>query len=204
MGCTGTSTGLQKGLRLPPKQVLGSIRLWLDRDHSDEEGATAGRQGHSTQGRAYPEAKGHGSPNIGGIHRLDGGGGLVEKVAEATGISVEMLTSFEEWELVEFFETADVDDSETMEFAEFAEAITMLSRPTTTSPSCSPSWTTYWATKLEIHRIIHQTAYELYKKVGTDPHHAQRQRGGVLLANQRGIGGPTCLRDRAIHTIPGL
>ena len=30
---------------------------------------------------------------------------FVEKVAEATGISVEMLSSFEEWELVEFFET---------------------------------------------------------------------------------------------------
>ena len=51
---------------------------------------------------------------------------FVEKVAEATGISVEMLSSFEEWELVEFFETADVDDGGTMEFAEFAEAITML------------------------------------------------------------------------------
>ena len=35
---------------------------------------------------------------------------FVEKVAEATGISVEMLSSFEEWELVEFFETADVDE----------------------------------------------------------------------------------------------
>ena len=99
---------------------------------------------------------------------------FVEKVAEATGISVEMLSSFEEWELVEFFETADVDDSGTMEFAEFAEAITMLKQANDDFAKLFTIVDNLLGNQSSkfIESFTKSDAYELYKKVGTDPHHA--------------------------------
>ena len=99
---------------------------------------------------------------------------FVEKVAEATGISVEMLSSFEEWELVEFFETADVDDSGTMEFAEFAEAITRLKQANDDFARLFTIVDNLLGNQSSefIESFTKSEAYELYKKVGTDPHHA--------------------------------
>ena len=99
---------------------------------------------------------------------------FVEKVAEATGISVEMLSSFEEWELVEFFETADVDESGTMEFSEFAEAITMLKQANDDFARLFTIVDNLLGNQSSefIESFTKSEAYELYKKVGSDPHHA--------------------------------
>jgi len=99
---------------------------------------------------------------------------FINKISEATGISNDMLSSFEEWELIEFFETADVDDSGTMEFSEFAEAITMLKK-------ANDDFAQFFTivdnllgnqSKEFIDSFTESPAYELYKKVGTDPHHS--------------------------------
>ena len=95
-------------------------------------------------------------------------------ISEATGISTDMLSSFEEDELVDFFQTADVDDSGTMEFDEFAAAITMLKQANDDFARLFSIVDTLLGNQSSnfIESFTQSEAYDLYKQVGTDPHHA--------------------------------
>ena len=99
---------------------------------------------------------------------------FIHKVSEATGISTEMLSSFEEDELIDFFQTADVDQSGTMEFEEFASAITMLKQANDDFARLFSIVDTLLGNQDSnfIESFTKSEAYELYKKVGTDPHHS--------------------------------
>ena len=107
------------------------------------------------------------------IHSMDEPA-FIQKVSEATGISTEMLSSFEEDELVDFFQTADVDDSGTMEFDEFAAAITMLKQANDDFARLFSIVDTLLGNQSSnfIESFTQSEAYDLYKQVGTDPHHA--------------------------------
>ena len=107
------------------------------------------------------------------IHSMDEPA-FIQKVSEATGISTEMLSSFEEDELVDFFQTADVDDSGTMEFDEFAAAITMLKQANDDFARLFSIVDTLLGNQSSnfIESFTQSDAYDLYKQVGTDPHHA--------------------------------
>ena len=107
------------------------------------------------------------------IHSMDEPA-FIHKVSEATGISTEMLSSFEEDELVDFFQTADVDDSGTMEFDEFAAAITMLKQANDDFARLFSIVDTLLGNQSSnfIESFTQSEAYDLYKQVGTDPHHA--------------------------------
>ncbi|MBH33650.1 MAG: hypothetical protein CMB75_04560 [Euryarchaeota archaeon] len=107
------------------------------------------------------------------IHSMDQPA-FIEKVSDATGISTDMLSSFEEEELVEFFQTADVDESGTMEFEEFAEAITRLKQANDDFAKLFSIVDTLLGNQDSkfIQTFTESDAYELYKKVGMDPHHA--------------------------------
>ncbi len=107
------------------------------------------------------------------IHSMDEPA-FIQKVSEATGISTEMLSSFEEDELVDFFQTADVDDSGTMEFDEFAAAITMLKQANDDFARLFGIVDTLLGNQSSnfIESFTQSDAYDLYKQVGTDPHHA--------------------------------
>ena len=107
------------------------------------------------------------------IHSMDEPA-FIQKVSDATGISTEMLSSFEEDELIDFFQTADVDDSGTMEFEEFAAAITRLKQANDDFARLFSIVDTLLGNQSSkfIESFTESDAYDLYKKVGTDPHHA--------------------------------